>query len=309
MFGIKRIVNEKIDKTVSLVTGTINSVKNTTYKGGLFSMIIVTIMWVSIFLYITFYYAYMPLLVFTRPVHMQFKNCYSRRDMCDYPSAHIKLVNQNQLLMIGQKYRMIVNVELPESTVNEQIGMFMLCVRLSDKRGYLVSSSCRSSRLKYMSRLYRYIYTMFMAPFYLAGLSSEKQLIQLEMFTDFEDDQSHPVTDIHFEVLNHDIEIYSAKINVIANLSGLRYLMFHWPISSAFIGIGSNLLFVFFIFSLSWRHIYGSEIFKNEPNDLLDQCEQLDDLDSEDESEVSDDSCKKRLPHRHLSSSQIIPEQ
>lgn len=28
-----------------------------------------------------------------------------------------------------------------------------------------------------------------MAPFYLAGLSSEKQLIQLEMFTDFEDDQ------------------------------------------------------------------------------------------------------------------------
>lgn len=28
-----------------------------------------------------------------------------------------------------------------------------------------------------------------MTPFYLTGLSSEKQLIQLEMFTDFEDDQ------------------------------------------------------------------------------------------------------------------------
>lgn len=68
-------------------------------------------------------------------------------------------------------------------------GMFMLCVRLSDKRGYLVLSSCRSGRLKYKSRFYRYIYTLFMAPFYLAGLSSEKQLIQLEMFTDFEDDQ------------------------------------------------------------------------------------------------------------------------
>lgn len=71
---------------------------------------------------------------------------------------------------------------------------------------------------------------------------------------------------MYLEVLNHDIEIYSAKINVIANLNGLRYLMFHWPISSAFIGIGSNLLFIFFIFSLSWRHIYGSEIFKNKPN-------------------------------------------
>lgn len=67
--------------------------------------------------------------------------------------------------------------------------MFMLCVRLSDKYGYLVSSSCRSSRLRYKSQLYRVIHTLFMAPFYLTGLSAEKQLIQLEMYTDFEEDQ------------------------------------------------------------------------------------------------------------------------
>jgi len=65
----------------------------------------------------------------------------------------------------------------------------MLCVRLSDKFGYLVSSSCRSSRLRYMSQLYRTVYTLWMVPFYLTGLSSEKQLIQLEMYTDFEEDQ------------------------------------------------------------------------------------------------------------------------
>lgn len=65
----------------------------------------------------------------------------------------------------------------------------MLCVRLTDKYGYLVSSSCRSSRLIYMSNLYRIIHTIFMAPFYLAGFSAEKQLVQLEMYTDFEEDQ------------------------------------------------------------------------------------------------------------------------
>jgi len=65
----------------------------------------------------------------------------------------------------------------------------MLCVRLSDKFGYLVSSSCRSSRLRYMSQLYRVVRTLFMVPFYLTGLSAEKQLIQLEMYTDFEEDQ------------------------------------------------------------------------------------------------------------------------
>jgi seipin len=69
--------------------------------------------------------------------------------------------------------------------------MFMVCIRLSDKYSYLVSSSCRSSRLKYKSNLYRIIHTLFMAPFYLIGLSGENQVIQLEMYSDFEEDQVH----------------------------------------------------------------------------------------------------------------------
>lgn len=67
--------------------------------------------------------------------------------------------------------------------------MFMLCVRLTDKYGYLVSSSCRSSRLKYMSNFYRIIHTIIMAPLYVSGLYAEKQLVQLEMYSDFEEDQ------------------------------------------------------------------------------------------------------------------------
>lgn len=250
--------------------------------------------------------------MFTRPIHMQFKTCYSDKGLCDYPSAHVKLTKNQQLLMIGQKYKMVVDVDLPESPANENIGMFMLCIRLSDKFGYLVSSSCRSSRLKYKSRLYRIIHTLFMVPFYLTGFSSEKQEVQLEMYTDFEDDQLHPISDIYFEMLDHDIQIYSAKIKIIANLSGLRYLMFHWPILSSFLGIGSNLLFVFFVFSMSWRHIYGPEVYKNEPNDHLDQCEQMDEVDSDyEESEESDD-INNKVSERSYSFSSLnpmVPEQ
>lgn len=65
----------------------------------------------------------------------------------------------------------------------------MLCTRLNDKYGYLVSSSCRSSRLKYRSTFYRIIHILFMTPFYLAGISEEKQVIQLEMYSDFEEDK------------------------------------------------------------------------------------------------------------------------
>lgn len=73
LVGLKKIVNEKYDKAVNLTKDTVDNVVDTTYKGGLFSMIIVTIGWLSIFLYIAFYYAYMPSLVLNRPIHMQFK--------------------------------------------------------------------------------------------------------------------------------------------------------------------------------------------------------------------------------------------
>ncbi|CAI6355033.1 unnamed protein product [Macrosiphum euphorbiae] len=240
--------------------------------------------------------------------NFDFRSCYNNKGSCDYPSAHVQLTKSHQLLMIGQKYKITVYVELPESPVNEKIGMFMLCVRLSDKFGYLVSSSCRSSRLRYMSQLYRAVHILFMVPFYLTGLSAEKQLIQLEMYTDFEEDQLHPVTDIYFEMLNHDIQIYSANINIFANLGGLRYLMFHWPIVSACLGIGSTFLFVFFVFSMSWRHIYDSEVYRSEPNDILVRTAigKLDEFDSEDKSEISDDLSKKEfIPNSFLSSSPI----
>jgi seipin len=51
-----------------------------------------------------------------------FRSCYSSKGLCDYPSAHIKLSKNQQMLMIGQKYKMIVHIELPESPVNEEIG-------------------------------------------------------------------------------------------------------------------------------------------------------------------------------------------
>lgn len=43
-----------------------------------------------------------------------------------------------------------------------------------------------------------------------------------------------------------------------AHLSGLRYLMFHWPILSAIVGIGTNLFFITLLCTLSYLH-FGAE--------------------------------------------------
>ena len=44
-----------------------------------------------------------------------------------------------------------------------------------------------------------------------------------------------------------------------AHLSGLRYLMFHWPILSALVGIGTNLFFIALVCTLSYLHFAVEE--------------------------------------------------
>ncbi|KAG8257278.1 Berardinelli-Seip congenital lipodystrophy 2 (seipin) [Homalodisca vitripennis] len=158
--------------------------------------------------------------------------------------------------MIGQRYKMFLNLEMPESPANVDLGMFMVCARMVDKGGVLVSNSCRSTMLHYRSQFLNLLYTCVNSPFFLFGSKEEKQLLTIELYSDFEEHQGHPVTDIYLEIQSRFIELYSASLHIQAHLSGLRYLMFHWPLLSAILGVSSNLFILAFIFSLSWYHLY-----------------------------------------------------
>lgn len=48
--------------------------------------------------------------------------------------------------------------------------------------------------------------------------------------------QNYPVTDIEVEIQSKQIEIYSVKFAINARFSGLRYVMFNWPVLSAALG-------------------------------------------------------------------------
>lgn len=49
------------------------SAKDAAFRGGTIVVSIVFVIWLSIFLYTAFYYAYMPSMSYVRPVHLQFK--------------------------------------------------------------------------------------------------------------------------------------------------------------------------------------------------------------------------------------------
>ncbi|XP_065202870.1 seipin-like isoform X2 [Planococcus citri] len=222
------------------------------FRGGMFSLIMLTLVWISVFIYVVFYYAYVPAPSYMRPVHLQVEPCEDLTKECTYPSAHVRLTRRQQLLMMGQPYKFYVHLEMPESPINKQLGMFMVCIQLTDRKGFLTSQACRSNMLHYESDLLNQVKVILLSPFYVFGAKEEKQTLVFELFSDFEEDQNHPVTDVYVEVQARNIEIYSASLLINAHLSGMRYFMYHWPVTSSILGISFNLCIVFFTTTLSF---------------------------------------------------------
>ena len=155
---------------------------------------------------------------------------------CSFPQAHVLLTRKQQLLMVGQPYRISVNIDMPESEQNLRLGMFMVCAEMRDQRTHLRNHACRTAMLHYRSNLARTISTLVMSPLIVLGLKEETQQIPIEVFSSYEDDQENPVTDVFVEIQSRQIQFYSVTLHITAHFSGLRYIMFHWPILSASIG-------------------------------------------------------------------------
>lgn len=97
--------------------------------------------------------------------------------------------------------------------------------------------------------------------------------------------QNHPVSHLFIEIQSRHIEFYSATLMINAHLSGLRYIMFNWPILSTIVGIGTNLFFITLVCTLSYIHFTAEEENSNE-NFTYEKCE----LDDEHDLKVND--CK-----------------
>ncbi|XP_046601223.1 seipin isoform X3 [Neodiprion lecontei] len=254
-----RRLEERIFDVQQKTAEGVQTARDAVLRGGIIVMTAVVVIWISIFLYAAFYYAYMPNISHVRPVHLTFESCDEKKGICSFPSAHVQLTKKQQLLMVGQPYKVNLHLEMPESPTNRELGMFMVCAQLRDRDGVLVGNACRSAMLHYRSSLLHILTTLTFSPMMILGSAEEKQNIVLEMFANFEEDQSHPVTDVYVEIQSRFVEFYSATVMINAHLSGLRYIMFHWPILSAILGISTNLFFIALICVLSYLHFIAED--------------------------------------------------
>lgn len=65
----------------------------------------------------------------------------------------------------------------------------MVCAQLADKNGITISQSCRSAMLHYRSELLTMLTTLTFYPFLVFGNAEQKQILTLELYAGFEEDQ------------------------------------------------------------------------------------------------------------------------
>lgn len=212
----------------------------------------------SLFMYTTFYYVYMPKEIHEVDVNFQFESCPDTMGMCSYPNAsvHLSQGNAGHMLMTGQSYSFNMLLEVPDCPINQDQGMFMSCLHVRTKDNHMIGETCKSNILEYRSNLLRVIETFVFAPFLLAGSTTQRQWININYFKEFMDDPHNPATNIDIEIRSKFFQVYSASLQVHAELTGLRHIMYHHPWISTVAGVSANMFIISVIILISWSRIF-----------------------------------------------------
>lgn len=223
---------------------------------GVLFCTILLLLWVSVFLYGSFYYSYMPTVSHLSPVHFHYRtDCDSSTAyLCSFPVANVSLVKggRDRVLMYGQPYRVTLELELPESPVNQDLGMFLVTISCYTRGGRVISTSSRSVMLHYRSDLLQMLDTLVFSSLLLFGFAEQKQLLEVELYPEYRENSYVPTTGAIIEVHSKRVQLYGASLRIHAHFSGLRYLLYNFPVTCAFIGVTSNFTFLSVIVLFSY---------------------------------------------------------
>ncbi|KAK7140972.1 hypothetical protein R3I93_015196 [Phoxinus phoxinus] len=248
--------------------------------------VILLLFWVALFLYGSFYYSFMPTANFITPVHFFYRtDCPSpHHPMCSFPVANVSLLKngKHQVMTYGQPYQIALELEMPESPANRDLGMFLVKISPYSKAGQIVDVSTRSAMLHYRSSLLQALGTVVFSPMLLTGASEQKQSIIVELYSEFKDNSYKPIVGAFVEIHSQNVQIYRAHLYIFAHFTGIRYLLYHFPLTTALIGVMSNFTFLSLISVLSFLQFnLGSRRKPGKINIQQEEMNEQDDLDDQ----------------------------
>lgn len=205
----------------------------------------------SIFCYGSFYSSVIPTQIHEEDLNFHFDPCELTMGPCSFLNSTLKLDPRRHIFSAGQPYTLSLILELPNSFVNQDLGMFMTCLSVFDEKQIIITRSCKSSLPEFRSPLLRTIETLVLSPAMMLGLTSERQRLVIPLMEEFSVNLVSPADSIVIEILSRHIQIYSARLEILPRLFGLALAIYHHPWAAACVGTISLLsVNIFFIFAV-----------------------------------------------------------
>lgn len=252
------------DPLVQTATGIVSSqrTQRVVIRSAFSVIAAISIVSVAVWSYLVFYWIYVPELSIQNPVWFQYGTTHVASALVSSPPvlpyAKVDLTSggrHSQPLHYDQVYSVLLDLHVPASERNVDLGNFMVSLWLKNSANKTVHYSARPAILRYRSSLLHTMLTFYRSLPLLLGFSDESQRIKVNLIENFVGDYRNPITTAELTLSTPNLQLYSAQLVLDAHLSGFRYLMYYWPISTA-ISFISMFLFWEIIFAVTtWRYI------------------------------------------------------
>ncbi|KAL9544291.1 hypothetical protein MBANPS3_007697 [Mucor bainieri] len=227
------------------------------------TVMVVTISWIivtSIVAYIMFYNQYVPPITHVQPIWFHYKALQG-------PTAWVDI--RSMPLRHEQVYDVSVQLHVPTSDTNFDIGNFMIDLGLNAENGSVILHSSRPGILRYQSQTQRIMRVFAKALPLLVGLTEESQVITIKLVDDFMELKSRAVDSVSVAISDPRIQIYDAKLMILANFKGLRYYMYFHSILTALAFIFTFASIEFIFATVAWK-AFGENMWRKLSKFLLE---------------------------------------
>ncbi|KAI8074038.1 putative adipose-regulatory protein-domain-containing protein [Gongronella butleri] len=227
--------------------------QRTMIKSAIIMVVLGWIFLTSITAYLTFYQQYVPRTAHHEPIFFQYGHVSSRQSV--EPNSLVDLAHgiSKPPLRHEQAYDVFVQLHVPTSDINFNLGNFMIYTELQTQDGTKLAQSSRPAILRYQSQAQRILHVLAKAIPLLVGFLEESQVIAVPLIEGYMEHRSKPVMKAFVSVSDPNVQIYDAQLSIRADFRGLRYYMYHRRIPTAITFIIIFMMIELFFTYVAWR--------------------------------------------------------
>jgi hypothetical protein len=222
---------------VSSYKTAMNATKEAVIRAMMGVLIFLGYVLLSLFMYAILRRVMVPQKLHIKPVHLFFHpECQMKEfSNCPFPKAEFLLNDGKKLLSSGQYYHVSLQLQAPESPVNEDIGVFMVNITLYTTAQQFLSTSARLAMVKYKSSLLHTLSTVVFSMPLLLGLWHQEQEVDVTLYEAYYEPYGDGAISATVTILNSQIQLYSARLTIDANFGGFTYYLYQWPVTMSVI--------------------------------------------------------------------------